>query len=121
MARGQRLRPPPVEENAGVRGDSFAAEFGGAEAVTEATGTTSGGFTAGITNAPPKASAAPVAGTENLFTGLCAALNQFQEQLNSFYMVLIIFHIHLCMCALCPYHRDHQVIDNFDKFHLMFS
>jgi hypothetical protein len=83
MARGQRLRPPPVEENVGVRGDSFAAEFGGAEAVAEATGTTSGGLTAGINNtgAPAKASAAPVAGTENLFTGLCAALNQFQAQL----------------------------------------
>jgi hypothetical protein len=83
MARGQRLRPPPVEENAGVRGDSFAAEFGGSAAAAEATGSTSGGFTAGINNtgAPAKASAAPVAGKENLFTGLCAALNQFQAQL----------------------------------------
>jgi hypothetical protein len=42
-----------------------------------------GGFYGGGTanGAPPKASAAPVAGTENLFTGLCAALNQFQAQL----------------------------------------
>ena len=31
--------------------------------------------------APQKASAAPVAGKENLFTGLCDALNQFQAQL----------------------------------------
>ena len=30
---------------------------------------------------PQKASGAPVAGTENLFTGLCDALNQFQAQL----------------------------------------
>jgi hypothetical protein len=82
MARGQRLRPPPVEDNADIRGNSLAAEFGGSEAVAEATGTTSGGFTAGTsTTAPAKASGAPVAGTENLFTGLCAALNQFQEQL----------------------------------------
>ena len=79
MARGQRLRPPPVEDNADIRGNSSAAEFGGSEAVAEATGATSGGFTAGI--APSKASAAPVAGTENLFTGLCAALNQFQLEL----------------------------------------
>jgi len=42
-----------------------------------------GGFygTGTASTAPPKASAAPVAGTENLFTGLCAALNQFQAQL----------------------------------------
>jgi hypothetical protein len=82
MARGQRLRTPPVEDNADIRGSSLAAEFGGSDAVAEATGTTSGGFTAGTsTTAPAKASAAPVAGTENLFTGLCAALNQFQAQL----------------------------------------
>jgi hypothetical protein len=82
MARGQRLRTPPVEDNADIRGSSSAAEFGGSAAVAEATGTTSGGFTAGTsTTAPAKASAAPVAGTENLFTGLCAALNQFQAQL----------------------------------------
>jgi hypothetical protein len=83
MARGQRLRPPPVEDNADIRGNSSAAEFGGSDAVVAATGTTSGGFTAGINNtgAPAKASGAPVAGTENLFTGLCAALNQFQAQL----------------------------------------
>jgi hypothetical protein len=82
MARGQRLRTPPVEDNADIRGNSSAAEFGGSAAVAEATGTTSGGFTAGTSNtAPAKASAAPVAGTENLFTGLCAALNQFQAQL----------------------------------------
>jgi hypothetical protein len=83
MARGQRLRSPPVEDNADIRGNSSAAEFGGSDAVAAATGTTSGGFTTGINNtgAPAKASAAPVAGKENLFTGLCAALNQFQEQL----------------------------------------
>jgi hypothetical protein len=42
-----------------------------------------GGFYGGgnANGAPPKASAAPVAGKENLFTGLCAALNQFQAQL----------------------------------------
>lgn len=42
-----------------------------------------GGFYGGGTanGAPPKASAAPVAGKENLFTGLCDALNQFQAQL----------------------------------------
>jgi hypothetical protein len=85
MARGQRLRTPPGaspgEDNAGIRGDSFAAEFGGAAAVSEATGTTSGGFTAGGTNAPPKASAAPVAGKESIFVGLSTALNEYQQGL----------------------------------------
>jgi len=63
--------------------NTFDLEFGGAAAIAEATGTTSRGFTAGTTNtsAPPKASAAPVAGKESLFTGLCDALNQFQAQL----------------------------------------
>jgi hypothetical protein len=32
-------------------------------------------------NGPPKASAAPVAGTQNIFTGLCEALNSYQKEL----------------------------------------
>jgi hypothetical protein len=66
--------------------NTFDLEFGGADAVAEATGTTSRGFTAGITpaeattNTPPKASAAPVAGKQNIFTGLCEALNSYQKE-----------------------------------------
>jgi len=61
----------------------FEAEFGGAAGIAEATGTTSRGFTAGITNtsAPPNASAAPTAAKENIFTGLCEALNTYQQGL----------------------------------------
>jgi hypothetical protein len=83
MARGQRLRSPPVEDNADIRGNSLAAEFGGTDAVATATGTTSGGFTAGSTNAgaPPKASAAPVAGKQDIFLGLSTALNEYQQTL----------------------------------------
>ena len=33
------------------------------------------------TQGPPNASAAPTAGTQNLLVGLCASLNQFQQQL----------------------------------------
>jgi hypothetical protein len=80
MARGQRLRPPPVEDNADIRGNSLAAEFGGSDALAAATGS-AGSATDSTSTAPSKASAAPVAGKENLFTGLCAALNQFQLEL----------------------------------------
>jgi len=63
----------------------FEAEFGGSAAISKATGTTSRGFTAGITNnntnAPPKADAAPTAAKENIFTGLCEALNTYQQGL----------------------------------------
>ena len=85
MARGQpvpqRLRTPR-DDNADIRGNSLAAEFGGTAAVAEATGTTSGGFTAGTsTAAPPKASAAPVAGKQNIFVGLSTAMNEYQQTL----------------------------------------
>jgi hypothetical protein len=68
---------------ADIRGNSLAAEFGGIDAVSAATGTTSGGFTAGSTNsgAPPKASAAPVAGKQDIFLGLSTALNEYQQTL----------------------------------------
>ena len=84
MARGQpvpqRLRTPPQEDNADIRGNSLAAEFGGTDAVAAATGTTSGGFTAGTsTAAPAKASAAPVAGKQNIFVGLSTSLNEYQQ------------------------------------------
>jgi len=61
----------------------FESEFGGAAGISDATGTTSRGFTAGITNtsAPPMASAAPTAAKENIFTGLCEALNTYQQGL----------------------------------------
>ena len=86
MARGQpvpqRLRTPPQEDNADIRGNSLAAEFGGTDAVAAATGTTSGGFTAGTsTAAPAKASAAPVAGKQNIFVGLSTSLNEYQQTL----------------------------------------
>ena len=84
MAQGQpvpqRLRTPPQEDNADIRGNSLAAEFGGTDAVAAATGTTSGGFTAGTsTAAPAKASAAPVAGKQNIFVGLSTSLNEYQQ------------------------------------------
>jgi hypothetical protein len=53
----------------------FEAEFGGQSAVSEATGA------AVNSAAPPKASAAPVAGKQNIFVGLCASLNAHQQDL----------------------------------------
>jgi hypothetical protein len=52
----------------------FEAEFGGQSAISEATGAT-------VSSAPPKASAAPVAGKQNIFVGLCASLNAHQQEL----------------------------------------
>lgn len=52
----------------------FEAEFGGQSAISEATGAT-------VSSAPPKASAAPVAGKQNIFVGLCASLNAHQQDL----------------------------------------
>jgi len=80
MARGQRLPNRPVDTNSGTRGDSLAAEFGGAEALGNATGTTVSTLN-GVANAPAKASAAPKGTTKNLFTGLCEALNTWQQNL----------------------------------------
>lgn len=53
----------------------FEAELGGQGAIFEATGATDRGA------APPKASAAPVAGKQNIFVGLCASLNAHQQDL----------------------------------------
>ena len=79
MARGQRLPSKPIVDNAGVRGNSVAAEFGGFDALSQATGTTVQAPTVnGTPNSPPKASAAPKGETKNLFTGLCEAINNFQ-------------------------------------------
>ena len=64
--------------------NTFELEFGGADAITEATGTTSRGFTAGVADAklpPPKASAAPTRAQEYIYTGLCAAMNQYEKDL----------------------------------------
>lgn len=79
MARGQRLPDRAVDDNSGSRGNSFAAEFGGIDAVNAATGS---GVVNGVPDAPAKASAAPKgASTKNLFTGLCEALNTWQQSL----------------------------------------
>jgi hypothetical protein len=76
MARGQRLPERPTDEGSGTRGNSLAAEFGGIDAVGVATGATYQD-----TTPPPKASAAPKGTTANVFTGLCEALNTWQQGL----------------------------------------
>lgn len=78
MARGQRLPPRTVDENLGTRGNSLADEFGGVDALGNATGIT---VVNGVPEAPAKAPAAPKGTTKNLFTGLCEALNNFQQEL----------------------------------------
>ena len=82
MGRGIRLPNKPTEDNAGVRGNSLSAEFGGVDAVNSATGS-AGNVAAvptvnGVPNPPPKASAAPKGDSKFLFTGLCEALNNWQ-------------------------------------------
>ena len=80
MSRGinsPATRPKPqqvIQENFNTRGSSFDAEFGGTEAVALATGSRT-------TEAPPKASAAPVAGKSVTFKGLATALNEYQQEL----------------------------------------
>jgi hypothetical protein len=66
--------------------NTFELEFGGPEAITEATGTTFQGQTAvssatTLPPAPPNAAAAPSKGQNSQFVGLCEALNQHQQDL----------------------------------------
>jgi hypothetical protein len=63
--------------------NTFDLEFGGAEAVSEATGATVRGYTQSTapSAAPPKATDAPTKGQGNLFTGLADALNKYQKDL----------------------------------------
>jgi hypothetical protein len=63
--------------------NTFDLEFGGAEAVAEATGATVRGYTQSTapSAAPPKAVDAPTKGNNNIFTGLADALNQYQKRL----------------------------------------
>ena len=85
MGRGIRLPNRPTEDNAGVRGNSLAAEFGGIDAVNSATGSAGNVATVptvnGVPNPPPNASAAPKGDSKFLFTGLCEALNNWQQGL----------------------------------------
>jgi hypothetical protein len=82
MGRGIRLPDKPTEDNAGVRGNSLSAEFGGVDAVNSATGSAGNVPTVnGVPNPPPKASAAPKGDSKFLFTGLCEALNYWQQGL----------------------------------------
>jgi hypothetical protein len=76
MARGQRLPDRPTEDNFASRGNSLAAEFGGIDAVGVATGAVYQD-----TAPPPKASAAPKGSTTDVYTGLCEALNEWQQGL----------------------------------------
>jgi hypothetical protein len=88
MASGYQLTPEElkaVAENGSERDKAAAAS--GQFAQTFNQSIANQGIRAGATQvtpttqAPSKASAAPVAGKESLFTGLCDALNQFQAQL----------------------------------------
>jgi hypothetical protein len=76
MAQSPRLPERTVDDNSGVRGNSLAAEFGGADALGNAVGASYEERTP-----PPKASAAPKGNTANVFTGLCEALNTWQQGL----------------------------------------
>jgi hypothetical protein len=82
MARGQRL----PEKTPTSLGSSFDAEFGGAEAVSNAVGARNpqtgqaAGNNTGAQSAPAKAPAAP-GKTNDVFTGLVEALNTFQRRL----------------------------------------
>lgn len=76
MAQSPRLPERTVDDNSGVRGNSLAAEFGGADALSNAVGASYEERTP-----PPKASAAPKGNTANVFTGLCEALNTWQQGL----------------------------------------
>lgn len=61
----------------------FESEFGGANAVSEATGvrTPTNSSAATSKSAPAKADAAPGGSTTKVFTGLCDAINEFQRSL----------------------------------------
>lgn len=88
MASGYQLTPEEqaaVAENGSARDKAAAASGQFAQTFNQSIanqGIRSGATQlAPSTGAPSKASAAPVAGKENLFTGLCDALNQFQKDL----------------------------------------
>ena len=81
MARGQRLPPRTIDDNLGVRGDSLAAEFGGVDTLNSAVGSAGAPTLNGMPEPPAKATSAPKGNTKNLFTGLCEALNNFQQEL----------------------------------------
>ena len=63
--------------------NTFDLEFGGPQAVAEATGASVRGYTQSDapSAAPPKAADAPTKGQNNIFTGLADALNQYQKRL----------------------------------------
>jgi hypothetical protein len=70
--------------------NTFELEFGGQTAVAEVTGVRvpnagakrqSGATGTDTSQAPPNATAAPTKGASNIFTGLCDALNQHQQDL----------------------------------------
>jgi hypothetical protein len=85
MGRGIRRQPTRLDEGAGS-GSSFADEFGGVDALGNATGarnplTGEPSGATGSQSAPAKASAAP-SKTKDVFTGLAEALNTFQRRLS---------------------------------------
>lgn len=71
------------EQIAQIRGAAFGQNNpnGSALAAPNANSRTGQLATPNNESAPPKASAAPVAGTHNVFTGLTAALNNYQKEL----------------------------------------
>ena len=89
MAGGYQLTPAEqaaVAENGSARDKAAAASGQFAQTVNQSIanqGVRSGATQVAPTTqqAPPKASAAPVAGSQNIFTGLCEALNEHQRGL----------------------------------------
>lgn len=85
MGRGIRRQPTRLDEGSSS-GSSFADEFGGVDALGNATGarnplTGEPSGATGSQSAPAKASAAP-SKTKDVFTGLAEALNTFQRRLS---------------------------------------
>lgn len=76
MAQSPRLPDRSLDDNSGIRGNSLAAEFGGTDALGNNVGASYEERTP-----PPKASAAPKGNAANVFTGLCEALNTWQQEL----------------------------------------
>lgn len=73
-------------ESSGVRGSSFAAQFGGSEAVSQATGSSVASaapkkITSTPGTPPPKASSAPTGNNKYTYVGLCATMNAYEQQL----------------------------------------
>lgn len=80
MAGSPRLPSIPNDENLAVRDSSFDLEFGGLNTVIDNSAATP--TTNNIVTPPPKATAAPKGNNStNLFTGLCEALNTWQQEL----------------------------------------